>query len=290
MAPTSLVSGTAVVPHRERRDHEVHDPDLRLPAGLRRHGREADRPAGLVGGGLRGHGRVHGVVQQGPGRLGRARRDPRAGRSGPHPAAPAPERRPGGDRRAVRRDPGGPRRLLDRGVRELRPGDRDRRPARQLPGARPRWPPPPWPTCGRSPIQRPTWSSDRSVPGTEAEDLLRRLAPQVLGAVVAALRPLRHRRGRRPGGAAGGGHAVADRRRPGQPAGLADHGRLAPADRPAAQRAGPPAPRGRASPAGRCRSSGWRPPPTGRRPSPTTRSSCCSCAAIPPCRRRRRSR
>ena len=35
---------------------------------------------------------------------------------GPHPAAPAPARRPGGDRRAVRRDPGGPRRLLDRGV------------------------------------------------------------------------------------------------------------------------------------------------------------------------------
>ncbi len=33
----------------------------------------------------------------------------------------------------VRRDPGGARRVLDRGMRQLRPGDRDRRPARGVP-------------------------------------------------------------------------------------------------------------------------------------------------------------
>ena len=38
--------------------------------------------------------------------------------------------------------------------------------------------------CGRSRNPGPTWSSDRSVPGTEGEDLLRQLAPHVLGAVV----------------------------------------------------------------------------------------------------------
>ena len=37
-------------------------------------------------------------------------------------------------------------------------------------------------------------------------------------------------------------------------------------------------------------SSGWPRPPTGRRRTPTTRSSCCSCAAIPSSRRRHRSR
>src|SRR5260370_16984303 len=39
-------------------------------------------------------------------------------------------------------------------------------------------------TCGRSPSPRPSWSSDPSMPATEVEDLLRQLAPQVLGALV----------------------------------------------------------------------------------------------------------
>ena len=246
--------------------------------------------AGLVGGGLRGHGRVHGVVQQGPGRLRRAGRDAGAGRAGPHPAAPAPARCPGGDRRAVRRDPGGARRLLDRGVRQLRPGDRARRPAGEVPGARGGRGQSAWPTSGRSSTPGPTWSSDRlrarhrgrgpaaaaGAPGP------RRGGP--------ALRALRHRRGRHPGGAAGGRHAVAHRWHPGQPARLADHGRLAPAHRPAPQRAGAPAPRGQRRPMDAARAgAGAGRRPAGR-PSPTTPSSCCSCAVTPSCRRHRRSR
>ena len=133
-------------------------------------------------------------------------------------------------------------------MRELRPGDRDRRPARQLPGAAPRWPPPPWPTSGRSPTPGPTWSSDRFRArhrGRGPAAAAGAAGPRRGGP---ALRPLRHRRGRHPGGAAGGGRAVAHRRHPGQPAGLADHGRLAQAHRPAPQRAGPPAPRGQRRP------------------------------------------
>ena len=45
------------------------------------------------------------------------------------------ERRAGRDRRAVPRDPGGARRLHDRRVRQLRPGDRDRRAAHEEPRA-----------------------------------------------------------------------------------------------------------------------------------------------------------
>ena len=93
-------------------------------------------------------------------------------------------RRPGGDRRAVRRDPGGARRLHDRRVRELRPGDRDRRPARELPGARAV-------AADAYADVRPIVDVQRRPGGltapcadTEVEDLLRRLAPQVLGAVV----------------------------------------------------------------------------------------------------------
>src|SRR5690606_28346180 len=103
---------------------------------------------------------------------------------GPHPEAPAAGRRPGGDRRTLCRDPGGPGRLLDRGMCQLRPGYRDRRPADQLPG----------PGAGRR-HRRGRRAADRRlrgrpggltapVPDTEVEDLLRRLAPQVLGAVV----------------------------------------------------------------------------------------------------------
>ena len=59
------------------------------------------------------------------------------------------------------------------------------------------------------------------------EGLLRELAPQALGALGAAVRPVRCLRGRGPGGAAGRGDAVARGGRPGESAWLADHGRLA---------------------------------------------------------------
>ena len=117
-------------------------------------------------------------------RVRRTRRDARAGRAGPHPAAGLTGRRSGGDRRAVRRDAGGPRRLLDRGMREFRPGDRDRRPASRTARHRTVSGRTPTRTCGRSSSRGPSCRSDRPVPDTEVEDLLRRLAPQVLGAVV----------------------------------------------------------------------------------------------------------
>ena len=76
------------------------------------------------------------------------------------------------------------------------------------------------------------------------EDLLRALAPQVLGALVRRYGQLRRVRGRGAGGAARRRRPVARRGRAGEPARLADHGRVAPADRPAAQRAGAPPARG----------------------------------------------
>jgi hypothetical protein len=66
-APHKAVSGTTRLAPAVRREHEVHDLDLRLPAGLRRHGREGDCQAGVVGGGIRGDGRVYGGVQPGLG-------------------------------------------------------------------------------------------------------------------------------------------------------------------------------------------------------------------------------
>ena len=119
----------------------------------------------------------------------------------------------------------------------------------------------------------------------QVEGLLRDLAPQVLGARGTPVRALRHRRGRGPGGADRGRHAVAARRRTGQSPGLADHRRLAAADRPAAQRAGAAAAGGHRRPvgtAGGLAGAGRRPT---RRREPTTRSSCCSCAATRRCRR-----
>ena len=113
--------------------------------------------------------------------------------------------------------------------------------------------PPGWRTAQVPPRSRPTrWpdvrpiaesrgrprAPDRLCHGTEAEDLLRRLAPQVLGAVA-----------RRYGHFATAEDAAQEALLaaatqwpadgvPGNPRGLADHGRLTPADRPAAQRAG----------------------------------------------------
>ena len=76
---------------------------------------------------------------------------------------------------------------------------------------------------------------------TEVEGLLRELGAAGPRRARAALRRLRHLRGRRAGGAAGGRAAVAGRRRAREPEGLADHRRVPPADRAVAQRVGPPA-------------------------------------------------
>ena len=104
-APTSLVSGTEGVP-AERRDHEVHDHDVRLAAGLRRDGRA--RPATSRPGRpeeFAAMRRVHGEVQQGPGGVRGVRRRPGPGRAGARPAGAAAGRRAGRDRRPVRRRP-----------------------------------------------------------------------------------------------------------------------------------------------------------------------------------------
>src|SRR6185503_3432982 len=156
---------------------------VRAPAGLRRDGgRRRTRGASLVRGRLRGDGRVHGVVRPGPDRIWGTGRRPGPDRTGAHPPDPAAGGRPGGDRRPLRRDRGGPGRLLARGLRQLRPGYRDRRPVVELPGSGPR------PRAGVR--GRP---AGRRIPGRpgaltvgygEAEDLLRQLAPQVLGALV----------------------------------------------------------------------------------------------------------
>jgi hypothetical protein len=93
--------------------HEVHDPGVRLAAGLRRHGWQAGSwRARLDRGGLRGPGPVHGAVRQGSRRVrgtgGHPRPDrPVAGQADPAgrrcaggPGWPLPRR---GRRRAARR-------------------------------------------------------------------------------------------------------------------------------------------------------------------------------------------
>ena len=126
------------------------------------------------------------------------------------------------------------------------------------------------------------------MPGTEIEDLLRQLAPQVLGALVrryghfdtaedAVQEALlaaatQWRRDGAPDSPRGWLITVASRR-------LTDILR----SEQARQR------REESWPSRRFLGSGWRPPPTGRPPRPTTRSYCSSCAVTPRCRRRRRS-
>ena len=147
-------------------------------------GKATDKPA-WTRGGLRGDGRVHGGVQQRAGRVRRARRDPGAGRAGAHPAGPAA-------RTACRSSPTGrtprPRRCWPAtGSSSATSFDRATEIAARLaelpgPGAR----------RGQRVRRRPAdrrarrraRSCDRAVPGADVEDLLRELAPQVLGAVV----------------------------------------------------------------------------------------------------------
>src|SRR3984893_377199 len=185
--PTSPVSAPQGATNRETgsrgRNHEIHHLDVRVPAGLRRDGgQRRSRGAGLVRGRLRGDGLVHGVVRQGPGRIRGTGRRAGPDRPGAHPQDPAAGRRSGGDRRPLRRDRGGPGRLLARRLRQLRPGHRDRRPADDLSRARAR----PGPRLRGRPAGRrvPRRARALTVGRTEAGDLLRQLAPQVLGALV----------------------------------------------------------------------------------------------------------
>ena len=120
------------------------------------------------------------------------------------------------------------------------------------------------------------------------EGLLRQLAPQVLGALVAAQRPVRRLRGRGPGGAARRRLAVAGRGRAGQPARLADHRRLAAPDRRDPRRLGPAPARGGRR--GACSPpEALHGPAAGRRRRPPTQDDtltllflCCHPALSPP--------
>ena len=101
-------------------------------------GQASDKPAVVRRRSMAAMGEFMDLLQRRAGGFGRARRDARSRRPRPHPQAAAPGRGPGGHRRAVRRGPGSPRGLLGRGVRELRQGHRDRRPAGIVPGPRAR--------------------------------------------------------------------------------------------------------------------------------------------------------
>src|SRR4029453_8034024 len=98
---------------------------------------------------------------------------------------PAAKRGTGRDRRSLRRGPGGARRLLGGRVRRLGPCHRDRRPLVGLPGAgvRPRKGRRRYTTHRRAP-PRPGVLIVLVADDTPVEDLLRQLAPEVLGAVV----------------------------------------------------------------------------------------------------------
>jgi len=187
------------------------------------------------------------------GRVRGAGRDPGPDRPGSCPEIPAAKGRSGGDGRA--RTPRPRRCWPATGIVEcesFRPGLRDR-----------------WPGCRRS--RAPEQVAARGFAGragrspnsqaelgpligshgppAESEDLLRRLAPQVLGALVRRYGHFDNRRGRDPRGAPSRAAVQwPDDGIPGNPRGLADHRGLAEADRPAAQRAGPAAPRGQPSP------------------------------------------
>jgi predicted RNA polymerase sigma factor len=80
------------------------------------------------------------------------------------------------------------------------------------------------------------------VPDTEVEDLLRRLAPQVLGAVVRRYGHFDTAEDAAQEALLAAAMHWAEGWHPGQSSRLADNGRLAQADRPAAQRAGSPTP------------------------------------------------
>ena len=199
------------------------------------------------------------------------------------------ERRAGGDGRAVRRGPGGPGRLLDRGMRGFDRATEARRPAGRLPG-----PGGGGQRRGRRPADRRLpgrpGALSRPLGGTEVEGLLRRLAPQVLGALVRRYGHFDTAEDATQEALLAAALQWPQDGVPDNPARLADHGGLAPAltDLLRSEQAAGAA--RTTSAAGPVRSSGWRPPPTGPRRRPTTTpSSCCSCAAIERCRRPRRS-
>ena len=114
---------------------------------------------------------------------------------------------------------------IDAGGRDRRPGAGGAvRPGRGAPGAR------------RRPAGRVTVTAD-------VEDLLREHGAAGARRAGPPARRLRHLRGRRPGGAAGGGRCSGRPTGvPANPPGLADHGRVPAADRAVAQRRRPPAP------------------------------------------------
>ena len=175
------------------------------------------------------------------------------------------------DRRPVRRGEGAAGRVLPGRVRQPRTGVEHRRPGARRRVQRRRG------AAGA----RPARPGDVTPP--EIEQLLRELAPRCSAALVAPLRRLRHVRGRRAGGPARRGHAVAGRGGAGQPAGLAGHGRVAAADRAVARRHR----RGAASET----AAALEPPRTSRRPADaTTRSTLLLLCCHPALTRPRRSR
>ena len=209
---------------RKERPREVHAVDLPEPRGL---------PGPTGGGAHRGDERRR-HARRGADRVRRTARRRGARRSVERQDRPRPRRCAGRDGRAVRRGQGAAGRLLPGRLRDARAGDRDRRAlaGRPVLGGR---------GAAADDRRRGRRCEDSSA---GVEDLLRRLAPQVLGALV-----------RRYGQFDACEDAVQEALlaaavqwpragRAGEPARLADHGRVAPADRRAAQRAGAPAPRG----------------------------------------------
>src|SRR5919201_1954782 len=161
-APTSAMNRCpARAPERKERCDEVPAADLREPGNP---GDLLRRPE-PHGPGRRHRQRAHGVR-----RAGRRRG---ARRSVPGQGGPRRRRRSGGDRRPVRRGQGAPRRLHDRRGRERGARARHRH---ALPAHRHR-------RDGGAPAHGPVRDGDVRT-ALRVEDLLRELAPRVLGALV----------------------------------------------------------------------------------------------------------
>ena len=102
------------------------------------------------------------------------------------------------------------------------------------------------------------------MPDAEVEDLLRRLAPQVLGAVVRRYGHFDTAEDATQEALIAAAAQWPQDGVPANPRAWLITVAVPPADRPAAQRAGAPAPRRHRRPAGPCPSHGWRRPPTGQ--------------------------